>query len=192
MRDAIPEAMPVATPIPRLIHVASTAEGFMAEVILRIIFQGSIRKGTVHTPASRQITYIRRICMDHLFAGIYEYRLLRRGIFLRICMKISDSVPIGHTVEQYILPKIYVSTSHTRRVPITVVPADRIICVFCDTTAIGCTCGPIIRYATVAMKNIIARNMRKMRICLISCRAAVSAARGALPAADAAFLQAAP
>ena len=45
-------------------------------------------------------------------------------------MNKSDRVPIGHTVEQYIRPKMKVITSHVRIAPMAVVPADRIICAF--------------------------------------------------------------
>ncbi len=106
--------------------------------------------------------------IDHRLDGRYEYFLSSFGIFLRIRINMSDSVPMGHTVAQYIRPKMNVSINHASKAPMAVAPADRIICVFSDTAAIGCTCGPIIRYAVVAIKKSAARNMRKILICLTS------------------------
>lgn len=56
IRDNIPAIMPVATPMPRFIHVASTADGFTIETMLRIMFHGSSIYGTVNTPANMHIT----------------------------------------------------------------------------------------------------------------------------------------
>ena len=47
--------------------------------------------------------------------------------------------------------------------PIVTVIIERIICDFSETEAMGCTCGPMQRYATAATKNIMARKILKTR-----------------------------
>ncbi len=111
----------------------------------------------------------------------------------------SESVPIGHTVEQYTLPKRMESRSHTNVVPAVMDKADRIICDFSAIAATGCALAPIHTAPMEAARKNMARNIRMILSCFMAVGYEVSgvcfpasAAREAFAAADVAFPQALP